>query len=617
MHVESEAAAVRFTPPIAFDASAAELAAALEALENVQHVKVRRCDEMGGLGGAGGWLGGCAHADRGALAWLLTFEAPGDNRAFEARESVSEINPRTGLLQPDTETAFGMPLLQVYDERLQQADASRRGGTHDQGRTPSVRVERLGLGDSRVHASVCGPSEYRAAPRSRGSAAMSPSGGRDGFVATHPDGAIRHECAFAIEAGLRAGGRYAFRVRARLARGRVGRVGAAERIRARVARAPASARRRRRPRPRPRAQAATGSPSRSRRRAGRAAADALAINGSGVPFADGGGVGADAWPGAGAEGEAPAIRFDVQCELAHTGDWRSFAATATTIRERSRSRPAAGRPRPPRGCAQRPRTAVAAVRAPRSTTATTTATTAPRGGGFAASAWSSPSLEELRTRARGRPARAARRFRARPAWRRPARARALGAIPARAAALVRWAAPADTGGAPVVEYELQWQRAAMASAALGGAGGVLAGGAWERAWHAATPRARLTRLGRPRGRRLGARDGRAPRGARAALDARGAQSDESEAAARAARAWRGARPGRRAAHALGRRARRRARARRGAPGSAGLRRGERRRARVRRHGHERRRRDVDVVDRRHDGRDRLHERRRGRARRAR
>ena len=94
VHVESEAAAARFTPPIAFDAGAAELAAALESLENVQHVKVRRCDEMGGLGGAGGWLGGCAHADRGALSWLLTFEAPGANRALDARASVAEVRTR-------------------------------------------------------------------------------------------------------------------------------------------------------------------------------------------------------------------------------------------------------------------------------------------------------------------------------------------------------------------------------------------------------------------------------------------------------------------------------------------------------------------------------------------
>ena len=67
---------------------------ALESLENVQHVKVRRCDEMGGLGGAGGWLGGCAHADRGALSWLLTFEAPGANRALDARASVAEVRTR-------------------------------------------------------------------------------------------------------------------------------------------------------------------------------------------------------------------------------------------------------------------------------------------------------------------------------------------------------------------------------------------------------------------------------------------------------------------------------------------------------------------------------------------
>ena len=32
-----------------------------------------------------------------------------------------QVNARLGRVMPDTEAAFGMPLLQVYDERLQQS----------------------------------------------------------------------------------------------------------------------------------------------------------------------------------------------------------------------------------------------------------------------------------------------------------------------------------------------------------------------------------------------------------------------------------------------------------------------------------------------------------------
>jgi hypothetical protein len=48
--------------------------AALEGLETIKKVQVRRCDEAGGLGGAGGWVGGCPYGPRGGYAWHILFE---------------------------------------------------------------------------------------------------------------------------------------------------------------------------------------------------------------------------------------------------------------------------------------------------------------------------------------------------------------------------------------------------------------------------------------------------------------------------------------------------------------------------------------------------------------
>lgn len=47
---------------------------ALESLETVQRVQVRRCDASGGLGGSGGWLGGCPYGKRGGYSWEVLFE---------------------------------------------------------------------------------------------------------------------------------------------------------------------------------------------------------------------------------------------------------------------------------------------------------------------------------------------------------------------------------------------------------------------------------------------------------------------------------------------------------------------------------------------------------------
>ena len=62
------------TKRIAWDATAAEVKSALEALESIGRVQVRRCDESGGLGGSGGWVGGCPYGRRGGYSWEVVFD---------------------------------------------------------------------------------------------------------------------------------------------------------------------------------------------------------------------------------------------------------------------------------------------------------------------------------------------------------------------------------------------------------------------------------------------------------------------------------------------------------------------------------------------------------------
>jgi len=65
---------------------------ALEGLETVPRVQVRRCDEAGGLGGSGGWLGGCPYGKRNGYSWEVIFEPS----YYE-----DEHNTATGAYQPD------------------------------------------------------------------------------------------------------------------------------------------------------------------------------------------------------------------------------------------------------------------------------------------------------------------------------------------------------------------------------------------------------------------------------------------------------------------------------------------------------------------------------------
>jgi hypothetical protein len=76
--------------------------AALEAVENIQSVKVIRCDEVTTSSGQSGWTGQCPYAGVGGFTYKIRFDAVGD----------LELNKRTGQLQPLA--THDLPLLQVY-----------------------------------------------------------------------------------------------------------------------------------------------------------------------------------------------------------------------------------------------------------------------------------------------------------------------------------------------------------------------------------------------------------------------------------------------------------------------------------------------------------------------
>lgn len=67
-----------------------QVKSALEALDPIHHVQVRRCDESGGSGGSGGWLGGCPYAKRNGYSWEVVFESS----YYE-----NELNTKTGKYQ--------------------------------------------------------------------------------------------------------------------------------------------------------------------------------------------------------------------------------------------------------------------------------------------------------------------------------------------------------------------------------------------------------------------------------------------------------------------------------------------------------------------------------------
>lgn len=70
------------TTPIPYDATAAQMLSALQALTNVRVREVKRCDVFGdgvsdiGHGGFEQWLSGCPQGSLGAFRWLVVFDLP-------------------------------------------------------------------------------------------------------------------------------------------------------------------------------------------------------------------------------------------------------------------------------------------------------------------------------------------------------------------------------------------------------------------------------------------------------------------------------------------------------------------------------------------------------------
>ncbi|KAJ1455284.1 hypothetical protein M885DRAFT_520609 [Pelagophyceae sp. CCMP2097] len=179
--LDTDARAV--TARIPFDASAADLKAALEALENVGGVNVVRCDAPG----AGGILGGCA-GGLGAFSWTVEFV-----------EGEAELNARTQKRQLVVGKAEdrNVPLLGVFKETISlNAKWSGPGG--------SVSVWRTGHEGLVLETLGC---STRAWPDALGAPPLTSLGGA----------AL---CRYNVSSGLDdAGGLYAFRLRAHSASG--------------------------------------------------------------------------------------------------------------------------------------------------------------------------------------------------------------------------------------------------------------------------------------------------------------------------------------------------------------------------------------------------------------
>ena len=130
------------TPEIPWDASAAQMKSALEALDTVNVVQVRRCDasflpNKDNTGtGAEAWVGRCPFGHLGGYTWVVEFERP---RA-EMDEAWSWAYPRevelardgwNERLQKDVKSAQEagrMPLLSVWKETISLRDGYKWSG---------------------------------------------------------------------------------------------------------------------------------------------------------------------------------------------------------------------------------------------------------------------------------------------------------------------------------------------------------------------------------------------------------------------------------------------------------------------------------------------------------
>ena len=130
------------TPEIPWDASAAQMKSALEALDTVNVVQVRRCDasflpNKDNTGtGAEAWVGRCPFGHLGGYTWVVEFERP----RTEMDEAWSWAYPRDVKLARDgwnerlqkdvksAQEAGRMPLLAVWKETISLRDGYKWSG---------------------------------------------------------------------------------------------------------------------------------------------------------------------------------------------------------------------------------------------------------------------------------------------------------------------------------------------------------------------------------------------------------------------------------------------------------------------------------------------------------
>ena len=114
------------TPEIPWDASADQVKAALEALDTVNVVQVRRCDSafLPHKAGAQAWVGRCPFGHLGGYTWVIEFERPRtekDRDFFMGQDRTlgeGSWNERLQKVSKSAQRAGSMPLLGVWKETL-------------------------------------------------------------------------------------------------------------------------------------------------------------------------------------------------------------------------------------------------------------------------------------------------------------------------------------------------------------------------------------------------------------------------------------------------------------------------------------------------------------------
>lgn len=178
--------------------------AALEALDNVNVVRVKRCDAayLPGRAGAEGWVGRCPFGHLGGYTWVVEFarprrEADADFLGKDVNVDESAWDERRQRVAAASLAAGAAPLLGVWKETITKTEGFRWTG-------PGAAVE-IWRAENYV---PCGVAEWEHPARAFGL-----GHGADGPAPPPPN------CAFVAEGLVNAGGLYAFRVAAHNAAG--------------------------------------------------------------------------------------------------------------------------------------------------------------------------------------------------------------------------------------------------------------------------------------------------------------------------------------------------------------------------------------------------------------